>query len=58
MLPKMGQDNRRSSDGNFVNVGNADSDGANVNRNSHDNRNDNLGVCLSRESFSSKFLDT
>ena len=38
----------RSSDGHFVNVGNADANGANVNRNQPDNRNDNLGVSLSR----------
>ncbi|MFA4954352.1 MAG: hypothetical protein WC641_03515 [Patescibacteria group bacterium] len=48
VLPEMGQDNRRSSDGNFANVGNADSDGANVNRNPRDNRNGNLGVCVSK----------
>lgn len=38
----------RDSDGNLVNVGNFDADGANVNRWNPDNTNDNLGVLLSR----------
>lgn len=38
----------RDSDGNLVNVGNFDSDGANVNNDRPDNRNDNLGVSFSR----------
>lgn len=38
----------RNSDGNFVNVGNFDADGANVNRNRPRNSNGNLGVCFSR----------
>lgn len=42
------QKNVQDSDGNLVNVGNADSDGTNVNGNRPDNRNDNLGVSLSR----------
>lgn len=39
---------KRSSDGNLVNVGNFDTDGANVNRNDPRNANDNLGVSFSR----------
>jgi hypothetical protein len=38
----------RTSDGNLVNVGNFDDDGANVNRNEPRNVNDNLGVSFSR----------
>jgi len=38
----------QSSDGNFVNVGNFDSDGLNVNNDTRDNTNSNLGVCPSR----------
>lgn len=38
----------RDSDGNLVNVGNFDSDGANVNNDRSDNLNDNLGVSFSR----------
>ena len=37
------------SDGNSVNVGNFDSDGLNVNNDSRDNANSNLGVCPSRQ---------
>lgn len=39
---------RRNADGNLVNVGNFDADGANLNNNRPDNPNDNLGVCSSR----------
>jgi hypothetical protein len=42
------QRKRLDSDGNLVNVGNSDADGANVNRNRADSSNDNLGVSLSR----------
>ena len=42
---------RRDSDGNLVNVGNFDADGANVNRNRPGNHNDNLGVAFSRSLF-------
>ena len=38
------------SDGNRVNVGNFDSQGLNVNNNSDDNRNDNLGLSSARQS--------
>jgi len=38
----------QSSDGNLVNVGNSDTDGANVNNWKPDNSNDNIGVVLSR----------
>lgn len=38
----------RDSDGNLVNVGNFDADGANMNRWNPDNTNDGLGVLLSR----------
>ena len=50
LMPQMAQDKRkrRNSDGNLVNVGNADADGANVNRWNPDNSNDNLGVAFSR----------
>ncbi len=40
--------NRRTSDGNLVNVGNFDADGANVNNWKPDNSNSNLGVSFSR----------
>jgi len=40
----------QSSDGKFVNVGNFDSDGLNVNNDTRDNRNSNLGVCPARKS--------
>ena len=40
----------RTSEGNLVNVGNADSKGANVNRNKPRNSNDNLGVVSVRNS--------
>jgi hypothetical protein len=39
----------QSSDGNFVNVGNFDSDGLNVNNDDRSNSNSNLGVCPSRK---------
>ena len=39
---------RLSSAGNLVNVGNFDADGANVNNDSPDNSNDNLGVSFAR----------
>ena len=38
----------RSSDGNLVNLGNADPDGVNVDNDNPRNSNDNLGVRLSR----------
>ena len=38
----------RDSDGNLVNVGNADEDGVNVDRNDPRNSNDNLGARFSR----------
>ena len=38
----------RESDGNLVNVGNFDTDGANVNRWNPDNTNSDIGVLLSR----------
>ena len=38
-----------TSDGNRVNVGNFDSKGLNVNNWSDDNRNDNIGVAVSRK---------
>ena len=41
-----------SSDGNLLNFGNADANGANVNRNNPDNSNDNLGVVSSRRNQS------
>gem|GEM_PF-3719970 len=47
---------RRDSDGKLVNVGNFDSDGVNVNRNTPDNSNDNLGVCFSRSLSPPAFL--
>jgi hypothetical protein len=40
----------QTSDGKFVNVGNFDSDGLNVNNDTRDNRNSNLGVCPARQS--------
>ncbi|MDO8482774.1 MAG: hypothetical protein Q7S86_03080, partial [bacterium] len=42
------QKKRRSSDGNLVNVGNFDADGANVNNWNPDNSDDDLGVSFSR----------
>ena len=39
---------RLASDGKLVNVGNFDVDGVNVNRNTPDNSNSNLGVAFSR----------
>ena len=42
---------RRNSNGNLVNVGNADSDGMNVNGNHPGNRNGNIGVALSLKSL-------
>jgi len=47
-----------SSAGSFVYVGNADSDGARVYGDTRDRWGGDLGVCLSRESFSSKSSDT
>ena len=47
-FPLMDVQQDYSSDGNLVNVGNCDAKGANVNRNSPDNQNDNLGASLSR----------
>ncbi|OGH51585.1 MAG: hypothetical protein A3H17_00895 [Candidatus Levybacteria bacterium RIFCSPLOWO2_12_FULL_37_14] len=40
---------KQTSDGNLVNVGNSDTDGANVNNWKPDNSNDNIGVVLSRK---------
>ena len=40
----------QTSDGKFVNVGNFDSDGLNVNNDTRDNHNSNLGVCPARQS--------
>ena len=40
----------QSSDGNFVNVGNFDQDGLNVNNDHRENSNHNLGVCPARKS--------
>ncbi|MFA4954031.1 MAG: hypothetical protein WC641_01840 [Patescibacteria group bacterium] len=48
----------RSSGGLFVFVGSADPVGAIVSRNSRDRRDGDFGVCLSRESFSTKSSDT
>ncbi|MFA4954324.1 MAG: hypothetical protein WC641_03365 [Patescibacteria group bacterium] len=48
----------RSSDGNLVYVGSADSVGADVDRTSRDVGNGFFGVCLSREPFSTKSLNT
>lgn len=42
---------RRSADGNLVNVGNFDANGANVNNWKPDNVNDNLGVSFSRSLY-------
>ncbi|MFA4955122.1 MAG: hypothetical protein WC641_07485, partial [Patescibacteria group bacterium] len=47
-----------SSDGRFAVVGGAGSGGALVRRRSRDNRLGGLGVCFSREPFSTKSLDT
>jgi hypothetical protein len=41
----------QSSDGKFVNVGNFDSDGLNVNNDTRDNRNSILGVCPARQYY-------
>ena len=41
----------QSSDGKFAGVGNFDSDGLNVNNDSRDNRNSNLGVCPAQQSY-------
>ena len=38
---------KRTADGNLVNFGNSDADGANVNRWNPDNSNSNIGVCAS-----------
>lgn len=46
-LMKISKTFRLDSNGNLVNFGNCDANGANVNNNP-DNSNDNLGVCLSR----------
>jgi hypothetical protein len=47
---KEGKEQRKqTSDGNLVNVGNADTKGANVNNWKPENSNDNLGVVLSRK---------
>lgn len=48
----MGCQITESSDWNLVNVGNADADGANVNRWNPKNRNDEIGVSLSRRAVS------
>ncbi|MFA4954223.1 MAG: hypothetical protein WC641_02850 [Patescibacteria group bacterium] len=47
----------RSSGGSLVRVGNAGPDGARVGGSSHGDRDDDFGVCLSREPFSTKSLD-
>ena len=48
-MPRTGEGkNSRDSDGNLVNVGNFDSNGANVNRWTPRNSDSNMGVCFSR----------
>jgi hypothetical protein len=47
-----------NSDDNRVSVGNFDSNGLNVNNNSDDNRNDNLGVASARNFYFSSELKT
>jgi len=52
------RNNALSSNGNIVNIGNADSSGVNVNNWNPDNHNDNIGVCSSRSiSFVEKRSD-
>jgi hypothetical protein len=52
---KEGKEQRKqTSNGNLVNVGNADTKGVNVNNWNPDNSNDNIGVVLSRKFCKSK----